>query len=81
MNGQPKSEKSAQARENIKVLTAAEVKNTMEIAKFYDKTKNYKAAAVYYNEVIRSAPGGWTWWSAPRHWSWASTSVHWTWRS
>ncbi len=58
VNRQPKSEKSAQARENIKVLSAAEVKNTMEIAKFYDKTKNYKAAAVYYNEVIRSAPGG-----------------------
>ena len=58
VNRQPKSEKTAQARENIKVLTAAEVKNTMEIAKFYDKTKNYKAAAVYYNEVIRSVPGG-----------------------
>ena len=55
---QPKSEKTAQARENIKVLTAAEIKNSMEIAKFYDKTKNYKAAVVYYNEVIRSAPGG-----------------------
>jgi outer membrane protein assembly factor BamD len=58
MNRQPKSEKTAQARENIKTLTSAEIKNTMEIAKFYDKTKNYKAAVVYYNEVIRSAPGG-----------------------
>jgi outer membrane protein assembly factor BamD len=58
MNRQPKSEKTAQARENIKALTGAEIKNTMEIAKFYDKTKNYKAAVVYYNEVIRSAPGG-----------------------
>ena len=58
VNRQPKSEKTAQARENIKVLTAAEIKNTLEIAKFYDKTKNYKAAVVYYNEVIRNAPGG-----------------------
>jgi outer membrane protein assembly factor BamD len=58
MNRQPKSEKTAQARENIKTLSAAEIKNTMEIAKFYDKTKNYKAAVVYYNEVIRSVPGG-----------------------
>ena len=57
LNRQPKSEKTAQARENIKALTAAEIKNTMGIAKFYDKTKNYKAAVVYYNEVIRSAPG------------------------
>ena len=58
VNRQPKSEKTAQARENIKVLTAAEIKNTLEIAKFYDKSKNYKAAVVYYNEVIRNAPGG-----------------------
>ena len=58
VNRQPKSEKSAQARENIKTLTVAETKNTLDIAKFYDKTKNYKAAAVYYNEVIRNAPGG-----------------------
>ena len=58
VNRQPKSEKTAQARENIKVLTAAEIKNTLEIAKFYDKSKNYKAAVVYYNEVLRSAPGG-----------------------
>lgn len=57
VNRQPKSEKSTQARENIKALTAAELKNTVEIAKFYDKTKNYKAAAVYYNEVVKSAPG------------------------
>ncbi len=58
VNRQPRSEKTAQARENIKVLSAAEVKNTLGIAKFYDKSKNYKAAAVYYNEVIRSAPAG-----------------------
>ena len=58
VNRQPKSEKTAQARENIKVLTAQEIKNTLEIAKFYDKAKNYKAAVLYYNEVVRSAPGG-----------------------
>ncbi|MEO6788269.1 MAG: outer membrane protein assembly factor BamD [Chthoniobacteraceae bacterium] len=58
LNRQPKSEKTAQARENIKALTAAEIKNTLGIAKFYDKAKNYKAAVVYYNEVIRGAPGG-----------------------
>jgi outer membrane protein assembly factor BamD len=57
VNRQPQSEKTSQARENIKALNAAEVKNTLDIAKFYDKTKNYKAAVVYYNEVLRSAPG------------------------
>jgi outer membrane protein assembly factor BamD len=57
VNRNPQSEKVPQARENIKALTGTELKNTMDIAKFYDKTKNYKAAAVYYNEVVRNAPG------------------------
>ena len=28
-----------------------------DIAKFYDKQKQYRAAAIYYNEVIRTQPG------------------------
>ena len=28
-----------------------------DIAKFYDKQKLYRAAAIYYNEVIRQQPG------------------------
>lgn len=57
VNRYPSSEKTAQARENIKSLSGADIKNTLNIAKFYDKTKNYKGAVVYYNEVIRIAPG------------------------
>ena len=57
VNRHPKSEKASQARENIKVLGGAELKGTMDIAKFYDKTKNYKAAVVYYNEIVKNAPG------------------------
>lgn len=57
VNRHPRSEKASQARENIKVLGGAEMKSTMDIAKFYDKTKNYKAAALYYNEIVRNAPG------------------------
>lgn len=57
VNRNPRSEKVAQARENIDSLTGAELKSTMDIAKFYDKTKNYKAAVVYYNEIVRSAAG------------------------
>lgn len=57
VNRYPESEKVAQARENIKSLGGADVKGTLEIAQFYDRTKNYKAAGVYYNEVIRVAPG------------------------
>jgi len=57
VNRHPRSEKVPQAQQNIKVLTGAEIKGTLGIAKFYDKTKNYKAAVVYYNELLRNAPG------------------------
>jgi outer membrane protein assembly factor BamD len=56
VNRYPGSEKIAQARQNIQSLSGTDVKGTLDIAKYYDKTKNYKAAAVYYNEVIRVAP-------------------------
>jgi outer membrane protein assembly factor BamD len=56
VNRYPGSEKVPQAKQNIQSLSGSDVKGTLGIAKFYDKTKNYKAAYVYYNEVIRVAP-------------------------
>jgi outer membrane protein assembly factor BamD len=56
VNRYPTSEKAAQARENIGKIGATDIKKTHDIAKYYDKVKNYKAAVVYYNEVIRIAP-------------------------
>ncbi len=53
----PKSEKSAQARENLQKLDQKQSSNSLEIAKFYDKQKNYRAAVIYYNDVIRQQPG------------------------
>jgi outer membrane protein assembly factor BamD len=53
----PNSEKMAQARENIKALEGGINKNTLDIAKFYDKTKKFKAAVIYYNDVIKGQPG------------------------
>lgn len=52
----PKSEKVAQAEANIKALGEVDVQKTLDVAQFYEKTKNYKAAAIYYDEVIRTAP-------------------------
>ena len=52
----PNSEKSLQARDNMKFMTAREGKDTLRIAKFYDFSKNYSASAIYYNEVIRKFP-------------------------
>jgi len=53
----PNSEKSAQARENLKMLDTAQTSTAFEIARYYDKQKAYKAAAIYYNDVIRQQPG------------------------
>ncbi|MEP6937773.1 MAG: outer membrane protein assembly factor BamD [Chthoniobacterales bacterium] len=53
----PKNEKSAQAHENLNRLEHKETSGSYNIARFYDKQKNYRAAAIYYNDVIRQQPG------------------------
>ena len=53
----PKSEKAAQARENLRLLDQKQTSDAFSIAKFYDKQKNYRAAVIYYNDVIRQQPG------------------------
>jgi len=52
----PNSEKTAQARDNLKRIGDAEAADLMEIARYYDWSKNYRAAAIYYNDVIRRQP-------------------------
>lgn len=52
----PNSEKSAQARENLKTIEHQQTSNAFDIARFYDKQKKYRAAAIYYNDVIRQQP-------------------------
>jgi len=52
----PKSEKAAQARENLRQLDQKQTSNSLQIAKYYDKQKNYRAAVIYYNDVIRQEP-------------------------
>ena len=53
----PHSEKSAQAKQNLKKMESKQTSTAYDIAKFYDKQKQYRAAAIYYNEVIRQQPG------------------------
>lgn len=52
----PNSEKVAQAKQNMQGLGAKQTDSSFNVAQFYDKQKNYKAAAIYYNEVIRTEP-------------------------
>jgi outer membrane protein assembly factor BamD len=53
----PHSEKAAQARANLELLEHKETASSYQVAKFYDKQKYYRAAVLYYNEVIRQQPG------------------------
>src|SRR5216110_3260339 len=53
----PKSEKAAQARADLDILEHKQTANSYKVAKFYDKQKYYRAAVIYYNEVIRQQPG------------------------
>lgn len=52
----PNSEKAPQARENLERLGAAESGDVYRIAKFYEFTRDLKAAVIYYNDVIRRQP-------------------------
>ena len=53
----PKSDKAPQAKENLQRLTNRQVGSSLSVAQFYDKKKEYRAAALYYNEVVRQEPG------------------------
>lgn len=53
----PDSPKAAQAKENLSNLQVRVTEDALEVAKFYDKAKNYKAAAIYYSDVVRDQPG------------------------
>lgn len=51
-----RSDKTEQATENIGMLQQRLSGGSLSVAKFYDKTGNYPAALVYYNEVITQTP-------------------------
>jgi outer membrane protein assembly factor BamD len=52
----PNSEKIAQAGTYIDELTDRRVQGSFNIAKFYEGQDNFKAAVIYYNDVVRQGP-------------------------
>jgi outer membrane protein assembly factor BamD len=52
----PRSEKAPQARDNLVTIGRTEAGNLMDIAKWYDWSKDYKAAIIYYSDVVRKQP-------------------------
>jgi outer membrane protein assembly factor BamD len=52
----PLGDKVAAAREHLVLLKKRATLGSFNIASFYEKTKNYKAAFIYYSDVIRQNP-------------------------
>lgn len=52
----PNHEKAEQARQYIVEMGGRRLQGAMNIAKFYENQKDFKAAIVYYNEVIQQDP-------------------------
>lgn len=53
----PNSEKAPQARSDLAQIEHTATTSSYEVARYYDKQKMYRAAVIYYNEVIRQQPG------------------------
>jgi outer membrane protein assembly factor BamD len=51
-----RSDKTEQAAENVEVLKQRLSGGSLSVARFYDKSGNYPAALVYYNEVLSQSP-------------------------
>jgi outer membrane protein assembly factor BamD len=56
LNRAPDSGKAVQAKENLQKLEKGHRQSILEVAKFYEKTGKFKAAAVYYDDLIRISP-------------------------
>ena len=52
----PNHEKSAQAREDLASLATQQTGGSLQIAEYYEGQRQYRAAVVYYNDVIRQQP-------------------------
>ena len=52
----PNHEKAAQARQDLASLSVQQTGGSLEIANYYYKQAQYRAAVVYYNDVIRQQP-------------------------
>jgi outer membrane protein assembly factor BamD len=53
----PNTEKAPQAQANLQHLEHRATSRSYDVARYYDKQKAYRAAVIYYNEVIRQQPG------------------------
>lgn len=50
----PEAELSTHAKKQIRHLTEKEAENTFIVGQFYEKQKNYKAAKIYYDDIVNN---------------------------
>jgi outer membrane protein assembly factor BamD len=53
----PNSEKAAQARDNLDRMSGRESSDLYRIAQFYDRNSDFRAAVIYYSELVRRQSG------------------------
>ena len=53
----PSSEKAAQARDNLDRMSGRETSDLYTIAQFYDRNSDFRAAVIYYGELVRRQGG------------------------
>ena len=53
----PNSEKAAQARDNLDRMSGRETSDLYSIAQFYDRNSDFRAAVIYYGELVRRQGG------------------------
>ena len=54
----PGHKRNGEARSLLKSLGTRDIKNTYDIAQFYEKKGDYSSAKFYYQEVMRDAKSG-----------------------
>jgi outer membrane protein assembly factor BamD len=52
----PNSEKAPQARQHVNRLKGLSSESSLNVARFYEKQRNFEAAYIYYNDVIQQMP-------------------------
>ena len=53
----PNSENAAQARDNLDRMSGRETSDLYSIAQFYDRNSDFRAAVIYYGELVRRQGG------------------------
>ncbi len=58
LNQYPGHHRNAEARRRIASLGTMDLAGALKVAEYYDKTKRYESAKIYYRDIVKRAPAG-----------------------